>query len=328
MSDPNGRLIVTVTPNPSVDRTLEVGRIERGAVLRATSTRIDAGGKGVNVTRALVANGHESIAVLPLGGPDGEVLSRLLVDGGTPHRPLSTTAGTRTNITLSEPDGTVTKVNAPGAPLDRAEIAALVDEAVCALPGADWLVLCGSLPAGAPVDLYATLTTRAHVVGVKVAVDTSGAPLEAALDARPDLIKPNLAELAELVDRPLAGMDDVIAAAEQVRLTGVGVVVVSLGASGALLVDGSEPVLAVPPSVPARSDVGAGDTLLAGFLAAGGAGADALRTGVAWAAAAVALPGTEVPGPESIDAGTVTIGPARIVVLPSTTVPSTTPATV
>ena len=331
--DPSGRRIVTVTPNPSVDRTLEVGRIERGAVLRATSTRIDAGGKGVNVTRALVANGHESLAVLPLGGADGEVLARLLVHGGTPHLPLPTSAGTRTNITLSEPDGTVTKVNAPGAPLDRAELDALVDGAVAALPGAGWLVLCGSLPAGAPVDLYATLTTRAHAIGVKVAVDTSGAPLHAALAARPDLIKPNLAELAELVDRALTGVDEVIAAAEQVRSAGVGTVVVSLGAKGALLIDGAEPMLAVPATVAARSDVGAGDTLLAGFLAAGGAGPEALRRGVAWAAAAVALPGTEVPGPDAIDLDAVAVGPARSIVLTATTdlsstVPSTRPATV
>lgn len=326
--DPSRWLIVTVTPNPSVDRTLEIGRIERGAVLRATSTRIDAGGKGVNVTRALVASGLESIAVLPLGGADGEVLSRLLVDGGTPHRPVSTNAGTRTNITLSEPDGTVTKVNAPGARLDVDELDALVDETVRALPGAAWLVLCGSLPDNAPVGFYATLTRRGHEAGVKVAVDTSGAPLEAALAARPDLIKPNLAELAELVRRPLAGMDGVITAAEQVRLAGVGAVLVSLGAHGALLVDGGEAVLAIPPAVAARSDVGAGDTLLAGFLAAGGTGPGALRTGVAWAAAAVALPGTEVPGADAIDIDAVTVGPARAAVLTTTTDPSTTRATV
>lgn len=307
-------MIVTVTPNPSVDRSLEVGLIQRGAVLRATSTRIDAGGKGVNVSRALVANGYASLAVLPLGGGDGDVLSRLLVDGGIPHRPVSTGTGTRSNITLSEPDGTVTKVNAPGPPLQHAELDALVN-AVASLPGASWLVLCGSLLAGGPADYYAVLTERAHAAGVRVAVDTSGAPLRAALVARPDLIKPNLAELAELAGRPLVSVDGVIVAAEEAREAGVGAVVVSLGASGALLVDGTEPVLAIPPDVAARSDVGAGDTLLAGFLAAGGAGVEALRTGVAWAAAAVALPGTEVPGAGAIDVSAVAVRPARTLVL-------------
>lgn len=308
-------MIVTVTPNPSVDRTLEVARIERGAVLRATSTRIDAGGKGVNVTRALVANGNDSLAVLPLGGGDGAVLARLLAEGGIPHRTVTTAAGTRSNVTLSEPDGTVTKVNAPGAPLAPGEIEALVDAAIIAMRGAAWLVGCGSLPDAAPAGIYATLVEHAHGAGLRAAVDTSGAPLAAALAARPDVIKPNLAELAELAGRELATVDDVIAAADAARAAGAATVVVSLGARGALLVDGNEPVLAVPPAVAARSDVGAGDSLLAGFLAAGGEGADALRAGVAWAAAAVALPGTEMPGPGSVDIGAVAIRPARSLVL-------------
>lgn len=135
------------------------------------------------------------------------MLSRLLVDGGVPHRPVSTSAGTRSNITLSEPDGTVTKVNAPGSPLEDAELRALVDVAVASLGGATWLVLCGSLPTGAPVDLYAVLTARAHEAGVRVAVDSSGAPLAVSVAACPDLIKPNLGELAELVRRPLASID-------------------------------------------------------------------------------------------------------------------------
>ncbi|MGH9151719.1 MAG: PfkB family carbohydrate kinase, partial [Acidimicrobiales bacterium] len=154
-------MIVTVTPNPSVDRTLEVARVERGAVLRATATRVDAGGKGVNVTRALVANGHASLAVLPLGGGDGDVLSRLLADGRIPHRAVPIAAATRTNVTLSEPEGTVTKVNAPGAALAAAELEAVVDAAIVSLRGAAWLVGCGSLPDGAPARLYATLVELA-----------------------------------------------------------------------------------------------------------------------------------------------------------------------
>ena len=303
-------MIVTVTPNPSVDRTLEVERLQRGEVLRATAARSDAGGKGVNVTRALIANGHPSLAVLPLGGADGHLLAGLLAEAGVAHRAVATSAGTRSNITLSEPDGTVTKVNAPGQPLRPAELDALVDAVVDALPGASWLVCCGSLPDGAPPDLYATLAHRARAAGVAVAVDTSGAPLEAALAGRPDLIKPNLSELIDLVGRPLATVDEVVAAASDVRARGPRTVIVSLGARGALLVDGGEPLLAIPPKVAARSDVGAGDTLLAGFLAGGGRGQDALRTAVAWGAAAVALPGTAVPTPDDIDLAAVRIVPA------------------
>ena len=304
-------MIVTVTPNPSVDRTLEVERLQPGDVNRATGSRIDAGGKGVNVARALVANGLPAVAVLPLGGPDGHLLSRLLVEGGILHRSVATAAATRSNVTLSEPGGRVTKINAPGQPLTAAELAALVDAVDDVLPGASWLVGCGSLPAGAPATLYATLAERAHAAGVRVAVDTSGGPLEAALAGRPDVVKPNLAELAQLVGRALSTVADVVEAAGEVRRRGARTVVVSLGARGAVLVDGGEPMVAVPPAVAARSDVGAGDTLLAGFLAGGGSGVTALRTGVAWAAAAVALPGTSVPGPLDIDLAAVTVRPAR-----------------
>src|SRR5438874_2691068 len=184
-------MIVTVTPNPSVDRTLEVERLVRGDVLRATSTRIDAGGKGVNVSRALVANGHATLAVLPLGGRDGQLLSGLLDESGIAHRAVPVVAPTRTNITVSDHDGTVTKVNAPGDPLSDDELHALVEATVDALVDATWLVGCGSLPDGAPTTFYRTLTQRAHEHGVRVAIDTSGTPLEAALAAAPDLVKPN-----------------------------------------------------------------------------------------------------------------------------------------
>jgi len=300
-------VIVTVTPNPSVDRTLEVEQLVRGEVLRAASTRIDAGGKGVNVSRALVANGHPTEAVLPLGGPDGHVLSRLLGDGGIVHRAVRVSAATRTNVTVSERDGTVTKVNAPGDPLSDRELDALVGATVDALADATWLVGCGSLPDGAPATLYRTLTERAHAHGVRVAIDTSGAPLAAAISVAPDVVKPNLAELSELVGRPLLTIDEVIDAAEAVRAAGPSIVVVSLGAHGAVLVDGGPPFLAVPPLVVPRSDVGAGDTLLAGFLASGAAGAASLRVGVAWAAAAVTLPGTSVPKPTDIDLDAVRV---------------------
>jgi 1-phosphofructokinase len=303
-------VIVTVTPNPSVDRTLELDRLERGEVLRATSTRIDAGGKGVNVTRALTANGRPSIAVLPVGGRDGELLTRLLDESGIAHRAVAVGAATRTNITLSEPDGVVTKVNTPGRPLTDEELAALLETALDSLAGAAWLVGCGSLPDGAPAALFRSLTQRAHERGARVAIDTSGAALAAAVHAAPDVIKPNLAELAELVGTPLSTIDDVIDAAESVRAAGPATVLVSLGHVGALLVDGTDALLAVPPLVVPRSDVGAGDTMLAGFLAAGADGPEALRAAVAWGTAAVTLPGTSVPTPADIDLDAVIVRPA------------------
>jgi 1-phosphofructokinase len=247
-----------------------------------------------------VANGVEAIAVLPLGGPDGRLLATLLEDDVIPTRGVPVAAATRSNITLVEVDGTVTKINAPGEHLAHNDLAALLAAVSEELVGAHWMVGCGSLPEGAPIDLYARLVGAGRAAGAMVAIDTSGAALAVAVEAGPDLLKPNLAELRELVGRPLGTLDAVVRAGQELCAQGVGEVLVSLGADGAVLVDADSAHVADAPSVVARSDVGAGDTMLAGFLAAGAAGPAALAASVAWGAAAVQLPGTAVPGPEEI----------------------------
>lgn len=292
-------MIITVTPNPSVDRTVAVDALHRGAVHRAEGSRLDPGGKGVNVARALAAAGRSTVAVLPAGGPEGSLLGRLLVPQGVDVAAVPIGGATRTNLTLVEPDGTTTKINEPGPELSPAEADHLTAEVVRLLPGADWLVCAGSLPRGVDEDFYAGLVTLARRSGVRVAVDTSGLPLAAACAAGPDLLKPNLAELAELVGRPLTSLGAVITATREV--CGDGAVLVSLGSEGALLADGTNAVHArstVPVAV--RSTVGAGDAALAGFLIAGGLGATAVRSAVAYGSAAVAQPGSAMPGPSDV----------------------------
>jgi 1-phosphofructokinase len=202
----------------------------------------------------------------------------------------------------------VTKLNAPGPHLSEAEVEALLDRAVVAADGAQWVVASGSLAPGTPEDLYARLADAVRPVGARFAVDTSGAALERALTAAPDLVKPNGEELSEVTGVTLEALGDVVLAANQLRAKGIGSVLVSLGPSGAVLVD-DEVVHAESDAVVPRSTVGAGDTLLAGFLAAGGEGADALIQGVAWGSAACALPGTAVPGPGDIFRDRVATGP-------------------
>lgn len=294
-------MIVTLTPNPSVDRTLELPGLTRGAVLRATGVRIDAGGKGINVSRALRANGHATRAVLPSGGREGEQLEDALAELGIPVDAVRIAQPIRSNVSLVEPDGTVTKVNAPGPCLTLDELQALTARAVDSLTDADWVAACGSLPPGAPDDLLADLVVAAHRVGATVAVDTSGPPLLAALAVGPDLIKPNVEELGAAVGRHLAHLGDVIDAANEVRDRGARTVVVSLGPDGAVLVDDTGAWHATTPPVTPRSNVGAGDSLVAGLLAGGGRGPEALATGVAYGTAAVQLPGTSVPGPDDLD---------------------------
>jgi 1-phosphofructokinase len=294
-------MIVTFTANPSVDRTLEISELTRGAVIRATRTRVDGGGKGVNVTRALAANGHPSIAVLPSGGAEGVQLMALLEADHLLVQPVHVAGAIRANVTIVEPDGATTKINEPGPTLTDAEVVQLTDALLQAARGADWAVLSGSLPPGAPVGWYATLTAALRDQGVRVAVDTDGTRLPATFAAAPDLIKPNQRELAEASGMPIESLADALAAIHRIRAAGARTVLASLGADGALLVDDSGAYHASALVSAPRSTVGAGDAMLAGFLAAGGSGAEALAEAVAWGTAAVALPGSRMPAPSDLD---------------------------
>jgi 1-phosphofructokinase len=295
-----GNVFVTVTANPSIDRTIEVPGLVRGGLHRATAVQVQPGGKGINVARALVCNGIKARAVVPAGGSDGEQLMGLLSEYSIEVVRVAVAGQVRMNVTIVEPDATVTKVNEPGARLSTKETEALGDAVIKATQDASWMVIAGSLPPGVRHEFYAELIGQLAGEDVRVAVDTSGPALRAALRARPMLIKPNRNELEEVVERPLSTLDDVVKAALELRELGVGAVLASLGRDGAVLVDGEGAWHAEAPSALARSSVGAGDALLAGFLAAGGKGVAALVAGVAWGAAAVSLPGSTMPRPENL----------------------------
>ncbi|HET6967361.1 MAG TPA: 1-phosphofructokinase [Ornithinibacter sp.] len=298
-------MIVTLTPNPSVDRAIVIDALHRGEVHRASSSRVDPGGKGVNVSRALAAQGAATLAVLPAGGPEGHLMEELLDAAGVARRSVPVAGSLRMNISVLEPDGTTTKLNEPGPLLSAAEVEALLDATLAAAEdeGAAWVVGCGSLPPGVPNELYAGLVTRLRGRGVRVAVDSSGAPMPLAVAARPHLVKPNHEELAELVEHPLPTLGDVHAAARDLVADGIEVVAVSLGGDGALLVTADEVVHARASITAPLSTVGAGDCMLAGLLhgLSSGLPADAaLAAAVTWGAAAVTLPGSRVPTPDDL----------------------------
>lgn len=296
-------MIVTLTPNPSVDRTIAVDQLRHGEVHRATSSRVDAGGKGVNVSRALAAQGVATTAVLPVGGPEGRLMEALLDAAAVPRVAVPVAGSLRMNVTVVEPDGTTTKLNEPGPQLTDPELDALTAAALDRAAGASWIVGCGSLAPSMPTDLYAELVRRAHDLGVRIAIDSSGAAMRAAVAAGPDLIKPNHEELAELVGRDLPTLADVVDAARGLVAGGIATVVVSLGGDGAVLVDADSAIHA-RTRIPRRvSTVGAGDCFLAGTLAAIAAGRDArdaLLSGSTWGSAAVTLPGSRVPTPDDL----------------------------
>ncbi len=315
-------MIVTLTVNPSLDRTIELGgALARGAVQRATASSSVPAGKGVNVSRALTHLSAPTVAVFPARP------GSLLVDGlhreDVTVRIVPIDAESRSNITVTEPDGTTTKLNEVGPVLDAATAAELTRVVVDESRAAEWLVLAGSLAPGLPVDFYVHVIDAVRRSGssVRIAVDSSGPALSALLTsgAIVDLIKPNSEELAELTGHPDSDAiehDPGLAAelAERVvASSGIRAVLATLGANGAVLTGAGQGSLAAgAPRIVARSTVGAGDSSLAGYLFAAVNGLDAagrLTSAVAHGAAAASLPGSQMPSLAHIDPSAIRVTP-------------------
>jgi 1-phosphofructokinase len=303
-------MILTLTPNPSIDRTVALDcELARGQVHRVASVTSQAGGKGVNISRAAVSADIPSIAVVPAAKDDPFVLE--LLGAGIDCRPVRPAGDVRVNLTITEPDGTTTKLNSPGAAVLPLHLELMAQAVLVRGTSADWTVLAGSLPAGAPPDFYAELVRRLREVGGRVAVDTSEAPLQALVDAlpgsAPDLMKPNGEELAsftggdadELESDPRA----TATAARQLIERGVGAVLATLGGNGAVLVTPEGAWHATPPPTTVVSTVGAGDSSLFGYLLGdirGLTAPDRLALAVAYGSAAAGLPGTTIPQPSQL----------------------------
>ncbi|GAB97518.1 1-phosphofructokinase [Kineosphaera limosa NBRC 100340] len=285
--------------------------LTRGGVHRLADITSEPGGKGVNVARAVHLADQPVLAVLPAQRHD-PILSAL-AERGVPYRHVEVPQTVRTNLTLTEADGTTTKLNEPGAVLGQEDAQALLDVLVGACRDASWAVLSGSLPPGAPPDWYAQLVRALRPLGVKIAVDTSDDPLrqlsDAFPDAAPDLLKPNSEELAQLTGADGEALEAAaaagdpgpsIAAAAVLVERGVTTVMATLGGAGAVLVDAAGAWSALPPPIQVRSTVGAGDSSVAGYVMADIAGLDAagrLAQAVAYGSGAASLAGSAIPTP-------------------------------
>ncbi len=318
-------MILTLTANPSTDRTVTLaGRLRRGSVQRAESVISQAGGKGVNISRAAFSAGVATLAVLPVAPEDPFVLE--LRRAGIDCVPVVSSGPPRVNLTISEPDGTTTKLNSPGPVLEPATMdrlgAVLVEHAAAAR----WVVLAGSLPPGAPATWYAQLVGALRRSGARIAVDTSDAPLRALVenlvatgpDACPHLMKPNGDELASLTGGDPAAIEADPQAAADAAATlvdrGVEAVLATLGAGGAVLATAEGAWHAAPPPTEVVSTVGAGDSSLFGYLLAdlrGEPPAHRLALAVAYGSAAAGLPGTTIPEPAHVDPGRVQVSALR-----------------
>ena len=293
--------IVTVTPNPALDLTLEVERLGVGAVNIAGASRFESGGKGANVARMLAqlgtAGSAAAVVALPADGADSWIASfprevELVV--------VRVAGSLRANVAITAADGETTKVNMRGGPLSPADADALLAAVAAAARGAAGVVVGGSLPIGMEPAWIGRVANAARAAGAKIAIDCTGEALEAAVVARVDLIKPNEEEASHLVGFPVNDRPSAERAASLLIERGVGAVLLSLGASGAIFrAAESDTTLYMPtPRAKVRSTVGAGDVLLAALLftlSSGGSSADALSSAVGWAAAKVEQPGTTMP---------------------------------
>ncbi len=283
-------MIITLTLNPGLDRTLTVPRILPDEVLRATKTQLDWGGKGFNVSRALMALGMDSLAMGLVGGTTGRMLERGLGDLGIATDLLQIAGETRTNIIVIDAFAERhIKVNEPGPAVQQAELAALLDRVRERVRPRDLWVLSGSLPPGVSPAIYAQLIDIIHAGGAKAFLDTSGDPLRLGCAAHPFLVKPNVSETEEMMGRAIDSDTDALQAAAFFLEQGIDLVALSLGAGGLLLSSGQEAVRAIPPQVQVWNSVGAGDALLAGITWALERGLplqDAARWGVAAGTAA------------------------------------------
>lgn len=297
--------IVTLTPNPAVDLCTSVDRIVPTRKLRCTTQRRDPGGGGVNVARIVKRFGGDVEAILPAGGTTGQLLCRLIDGEKIPNRVIEVDAETREDFFVSELDTQLQyRFILPGQPLRETEWRACLAALAMTSPAPEFVVASGSLPPGVPGDFYAEAAAIARQLGAKFFLDTSGAPLAAAVENDLYLIKPNLHEMSELAGADLATQDDWLAVARTIiERKRIEIIALSLGHLGALLVTRKQALRAQALPIKPVSAVGAGDSFLGALvfsLANGGTLADSFRLAVAAGAAALLNEGTELCRPADV----------------------------
>lgn len=287
-------MIVTLTINPAIDRTISVDRLAFDDRAYIKSSGESAGGRGINASTVIHSFGGETLAVLTSGGDSGKRLEHLLRASGLHLAVVPVPHEIRTNITITDRHGLTVNLNEPGPALGKSELA-LVEKAIRdALKGAQWLMLCGSLPPGAPASFYAKLIAMARQKKVKTLLHASGDALIDGIEARPTVVTPNQHEAERLLGRALLTRTQYLEAAAQIRAMGPESVVLSLGSRGAIgaFADGLYEALA--PRVDAVCPIGAGDALTAAYvwsMRKKPNAAEALRWGVAAGTASARLPG-------------------------------------
>jgi 6-phosphofructokinase 2 len=290
--------IVTLTFSPCIDKSASVPALIPEKKLRCMHQKLEPGGGGINVARAIKKLGGTATAVYPAGGYTGEFFNTLLKNEGVPTKVISTQSSTRENIIIL--DGSTNqqyRFGMPAEAISSQEWQACLD-AIEEMEDIEFLIASGSLPPGVPADIFARLAAIAKKKKINLIADTSGEALQYAAEEGVYLLKPNLAELSSLAGKETINLELVDDVARSVILKGeCKIVVVSLGPAGALLVTKDETHRVVPPPVQRKSTVGAGDSMVAGLVLALSqkkSPLEALQYGVACGTAATMNAGTEL----------------------------------
>lgn len=266
MTNEKHRRILTLTLNPAMDVFVHVDELYAGSLHRASEFRKNPGGKGINVSKALTAFGTPTVATGFIGGHNGDWIEGELDHQGISTRFIRIAEETRMNVKVVEAQGKLTELNSPSPGLAEGDWNRL-EELLGQIDGEfNWVAFCGNLPGNGSPEWYEKMTHRCHDLGIKVAVDTSGEALRRAIRAKPDFIKPNIEELEELTGKNIATIEEAATAAEKLAETGISTVAVTLGAKGMIVAREKETWIASVPEVDVVSPVGAGDSVVAGFL--------------------------------------------------------------
>lgn len=291
-------LVLTLTINPAIDRTITVDRLvfeDRGYILDQTEA---AGGRGINASQVIHQFGGKTLALLTSGGENGARMEKSLARMGFPYQVVRVRQESRINFTISDRQGLTAKLNEIGLPLDPHEVREIRDAVSAHLKKAHWLMICGSLPPGVPAHFICELIEMAKKYNVKTLIDSDGEALAHALEAKPAVITPNQPEAERLLGRALLTRSQFLDAIERIRGMGPESVVLSLGSRGALGLSPEGVFEALPPRIDSLCPIGAGDALAAALVWALDKKKqfqDSLRWAVATGTAKAALPGLKFP---------------------------------
>lgn len=298
-------MIITVTMNPAIDKTVEVNKLLPGGLNRIEKVEYDAGGKGINVSKTIRELGGESIATGFLGGSAGEMIESVLENKGIKHDFVRIKGETRTNMKVVEGNGEVTEFNEPGPEISKDQIGQLMGKLMGYARKGVLFILSGSIPKGVDPQIYARIIDLVHEKGAEVLLDADGALFRHALLAKPDMVKPNRMELEAYAGCGHGiSVKELAVLARRLREDGIGTVLVSMGKEGALFLRGDDEIAAPGLDVKSHSSVGAGDAMVAA-LAYGWEkrmeNEEMLRLSMAVSAGAVMTIGTKPPGRKLVD---------------------------